>query len=518
MDNTQGRPPFDAGSPTHGFPAFQPGPQPPYPNTDPRFLAPPATPRRGKAPIVLAAILGGIVALVLGLVIGITTNRDEGPSAAAQPLLATGQPGGASSSAAAAPSAVGEAPAPGGGAGFDLRKGGVFLQSNDPNGNEVVAFARSEDGTTHEVGRYKTGGTGSGSFEDTAHGIVLGTPDGEASPQQNLDSAQLLFVVNAGSNTITEFRVDADGLELVKSVPSGGEKPVSLTVSHGHLYALNSGELDDRFVLRFPDQFLDNCTHGEQPTVSGFRISALGDITPIVDSARALSGGQRSGCAQISFTPDGTKLMVTERLASLPQKTPDHGAFVTFDVSSDGTLGAKKVQDSAGTGPFGFSFTKDGTVLVTDQNHADPGKGSASSYTMLSDGTLKAISKAVPNGQSDTCWIEPTADGKLAFASNALGDGTVSSYRIDDTGALTLLHGSATAPNGGEDHLQSGTLDSALSRDSKYFYQLNSHFGYLESFRVNADGTLTFLQQHKVFNVTLPENGGQLPPFGISAF
>jgi 6-phosphogluconolactonase (cycloisomerase 2 family) len=398
----------------------------------------------------------------------------------------------------------------------------VFVQSNDPTKNEVVAFGRNvEKGTLQEIGRYDTGGTGSGSFEDTAEGVVLGTPAGEAGPQHYIDGAQLLFVTNAGSNSVSVFRVNADGLELVDTVPSGGEKPVSITVNQGLLYVLNSGELDDRFILSFEQlQFLDNCTHGDQPTVTGFRIANDGKLTAIEDSTRPLSGGQESGCSQVSFSPDGETLLVSERLSTLPQREPNKGAIVTFAVNDDGTLGAKQVQDTSGVGPFGFGFSPDGTLLVTEQNHAEEQKGAVSSYTLLEDGKLKPISKAVDNQQTDTCWVVTTADGRLAFASSALASGSISSYRVDESGSLTLLEGSATAEPGDakNTHLKNGTTDLSLSRDSKFLYQLNSHFGTMQVFRVNDNGHLSFVEEQKVFDVTLPEDGGQLTPFGIAAF
>jgi 6-phosphogluconolactonase (cycloisomerase 2 family) len=485
---------------TQGFPA-----QPGYQQSGPAFGPPTPPPRRRRRGLViLVTALAAVLALVIGFVVGWGTGPSDGNVESLAGLPVTPNDGGERQAAAAAP---------GGGGPFDLRRGSVFVQSNDPTSNEVVAFARADDGRLSEVGRYKTGGVGSGSFEDSAHGIVLGTPAGEASPQQNLDSAQLLFVSNAGSNSVSVFRVDADGLQLVNTVPSGGEKPVSLTVSRGVLYVLNSGELDDRFVLRFPDQFLDNCTHGGSPAVSGFRVDVAGKLTAIPNSTRPLSGGGRSGCSQVSFTPDGSQLVVTERLASLPQQQPEHGAITIFAVNPDGTLGAKAVRDSAGEGPFGFAFNRDGTLLVTEQAHAERGRGTASSYTMLGDRELKPISKAVPTNATDTCWVVPTNDGRLAFTSNALGGGSLSSYRIDDTGALTLLQGQAT-DKGPKD----GTLDIALSRDSRWLYALNSHFGLLQVYQANSDGTLKFVEEHEVFKVTLPENGGQLDPFGIAAF
>jgi 6-phosphogluconolactonase (cycloisomerase 2 family) len=496
---------------TQSFPAQPPSGPPGFAQQPAANLAAPSRPRRRRRIGVVIGVLAAVVAVVAGFVVGWVVNDSSGGLNSLSIPLA-GQTGTAAGDAGNSFAAAGN-PAAGSGGVFDLRRGAVFVQTNDPTANEVLAFSRSEDGRLHPVGRYKTGGVGSGSFEDSAHGIVLGTTAGETSPQHNLDSAQLLYVANAGSDTISVFRVAADGLQLVSNVPSGGNKPVSLTVNHGLLYALNSGELDDRFVLKFPDQFLDNCTHGDQPSVSGFRIDVEGRLTPIPASTRPLSGGGRSGCAQVSFTPDGSQLVASERLATLPEQPPENGAIDTFAVNPDGTLGAKSVQNTSGAGPFGFSFTKDGTVLFSEQNHTDKGKGTASSYTMLGNGTLKAISKAVPNSGTDTCWIVPTNDGKMAFTSNALGGGSISSYRIEDTGALTLMH-----PQAADGHTKDGTLDIALSHDSRWLYQLNSHFGLLQVFQVNTDGTLKFIEEHKAFNVVLPENGGQLPPFGIAAY
>lgn len=513
--------------PTQGFPAHQPPPP-----GDPRWLAAPPAPRRRRAPVRLAVILGILVALVGGFVVGMVVTDDEPvagqpaddpmaqPAANEEPAPEEGQPAGGEGD-----DATGTGPgsaASGGGSGVDLRKGGVFVQSNDASENEVVALSRAEDGRLTEIGRYDTGGVGSGSFEDTSNAVVLGTAEGEASPQHNLDSANLLFVPNAGSNSISVFRVDAEGLELVDVEPSNGEKPVGITVNDGVLYALNSGELDDRLVVdNDPVTLIDNCTTGELPTVTGFHVSPLGELTAIPNSTRQLSGAQESGCAQVSFTPEGDQLIVTERVASLPGETPDHGAIVAYDVNEDGTLGAKHVTPSSGAGPFGFAFAPDGTLLVSENNLSEVGGSNTSSYTILEDGTMKPISKSVPDEGTDACWVIITNDGRYAFVSNAFGGGSVSTYSIDDTGALELVHASATRIPGEDienDNLTDGTTDPALSRDSRFYYQLNSISGLVQVFQVNDNGSLTFVEQHEVFAPAPPPEGGQLPPFGIAAF
>lgn len=405
----------------------------------------------------------------------------------------------------------------------DLRKGAVFVQSNDVISNEVVAFARSSDGKLREVGRYPTGGVGSGSFEDAAQGLVLGTSEGEASPIQNVDQAELLFAANAGSGTISVFRITEDGLELVNQVPSGGDRPVSLTVNNGLLYVLNSGEVDRRLVLG-PDSLLENCSHGGLPSVSGFRITGAGFLTPIENSRRTLSDRGTSGCAQASFSPDGKTLVVTERIASMAGQSKDKkGVITTFDVRFDGTLGAKRLVDPAGTGPFGFTFLKDGTLVVSEQNGAlaNPGGGSATSYQINADGSLRPVNGSVANGQTDTCWIVVTDDQKLAFAANAFSGGSITSYRVRDDGGLELLHPVASAPDGRDaknDLVPDGITDMALSRNTDFLYQLNSLDGTLWVFRVNGNGLLTHVETHQVFDLEPFGMGGEAAPFGISAW
>lgn len=76
---------------------------------------------------------------------------------------------------------------------------------------------------------------GSGSFEDTINSLVLGTPAGEAAPNNHVEQATMLFATNARSEDITVFRVDADRLTRMSVTPSGGKKPVSVTVSRDAL-------------------------------------------------------------------------------------------------------------------------------------------------------------------------------------------------------------------------------------------------------------------------------------------
>lgn len=505
--------------------AFAPFPGPAAGGTTdpPSWAVPPATKpkrrRRGRS-FLLAAVLIVVVATATAFITAVVTDgSDEPRNTAEQEAPAPEQQ---------APPPAEQANAPqdtsGTGAAGDLSKGAVFVQSNDLEANEVVAFARKGDGKLSEVGRYPTGGTGSGSFEDAAQGLVLGTAEGEASPIQNVDQAEMLFALNAGSSTISVFRVNPDGLELLGQVPSGGKRPVSVTVNNGLLYVLNSGEVDRRLVLGPEDNLLENCSHGDLPSVTGFRITGAGALTPIENSTRELSGRGMSGCSQVSFSPDGNTLIATERIASMAGQTqPRKGVITTFDVRYDGALGTRRLIDPSGVGPFGFNFLKDGTLLTTEQNGAlaNPGGGGAASYKISSDKSLRPVNGTVDNGQTDTCWIVVTDDQKLAFAANAFTGGSITSYRVRDDGGLELLHPVASAPDGKDeqnDKIKDGITDMALSRDTKFLYQLNSLDGSLWVFKVNANGLLSHVETHQVFELEPFGKGGEAAPFGISAW
>lgn len=384
-----------------------------------------------------------------------------------------------------------------GGGEINLRRGAVFSMSNAIQGNVVVAYSRAPDGTLTEAGRFPTDGTGSGGFEDTANGMILGNARGESAPNNLIGASELLFVTNAGSNSITVFRVEKDGLEIVEVQPSGGEKPVSVTVNKGLLYVLHSGELVDGLVP-------PNCTTGMLPSVTGFRVSNDGQLTPIHGSTRELSGDPFSGCSQVSFNPRGDVLVVTERTARIPSQAPgDEGVINTFVVNADGTLGTHRVIDATGEGPFGFTFTKTGALLTTEQfdGPLGPSEGAAAGYTVNSDGTLTPTSPSVRNGGTDTCWLVVSDNGQYGFTTSFFepnnpaapfpesqrNGSRISSYQVSADGALELLEAVAF-------DAQQGASDMSFSRNSQYLYQLNSFRGTINAFAVGSDGSLKLIQ------------------------
>jgi 6-phosphogluconolactonase len=502
---------------TQEFSAYQPPPESQL--GEPRWSVPAPAPARQRRRGRLGLSIGLVVVLVLGLSVALAAFTPVGDwfdgsgNSTAQAVAGTQRYANSPDASANSGSAAAVA---------NLRQGGVFLNTNNAAANEVIALVRGPDGALSEVGRYRTGGTGSATGEDIANGMVLGSANGESSPIHTVDDTTLLFVANAGSDTISVFRVRPDRLELVSEVPSGGEKPVSLTVSHGLLYVLNSGEFDDRLVVG-PNTLLENCTTGQLPSVTGFRVDPDGALTQIPSSTRLLTGTRESGCAQVSFTPDGHTLVVSERIAGKRNKAGiGKGAFVTFQVRQDGTLGTRNVVEPTGSGPFGFTFANDGTLLSTEQYGAMDGLGHVTSYTVNDDGTMTPNQKSIPNGQSDTCWIVLTEDQKLAFSSGPAGGGAITSYRVAKDGTLDVLHPVASAPDGktadaSADHTPNGIIDLTLSRDSKYLYVVGAIDGAIYTFQVEGSGMLSYVGKTHLVDITPFEQGGEGVPLGIAA-
>jgi 6-phosphogluconolactonase (cycloisomerase 2 family) len=143
-----------------------------------------------------------------------------------------------------------------------------------------------------------------------------------------------VLAVNAGSHSISSFRIRRDRLELVHTVPSGGVMPTSIAVRHGLVVVLNAGEPNN---------------------ISGFLLGPRGRLYRIPGFTRPLSAAQ-TGPGQVGFSHDGDTIIVTERGTNL---------ISTFSYD-DYELEGPFITPSAGPTPFGFAVSARNTVLVSE--------------------------------------------------------------------------------------------------------------------------------------------------------
>jgi 6-phosphogluconolactonase len=194
----------------------------------------------------------------------------------------------------------------------------------------------------------------------------------------------------------------------------------------------------------------------------GGRRAPDGTLEAIPGSTRALPGGSAAAPTDVRFSEDGTRLLVTESGTN---------QIDVFEIGDDGLTGDVVTQPSSGIAPFGLRIGEGDLVVVAEAMSA-----AASSYRLDDDGTLDIISASVPNGQAASCWI--SLANRYAYISNTAAS-TLSSYRVADDGTLTLLKAVAVATGAG-----SAPIDSALSRNSKFLYVVDSTLGRVLIFRV----------------------------------
>lgn len=315
--------------------------------------------------------------------------------------------------------------------------GNAYALTNSTSGNAVLMYDRAADGTLTLLGTVPTNGLGTGASLGSQGSLILS------------ENGRRLFAVNAGSNQISVFKVTPGGLVLLDTVASGGSTPISLTVHQNLLYVLNAGT---------------------PANITGFNVNQDGTLAPIAGSTRPLSVAAPAP-AEVSFSPDGSVLVVTEKATS---------RIDTYTVDGNGVAQGPTSYPSSGTTPFGFGFDKRGHAIVSEAM-----TGAVSSYDVGSDGSLNVISASVvATGQHAACWIAVTKNGKYAYTTNA-ASGTITGYRIAQDGSLSLLDANAvTAQTGGS------PVDMDDSVDSHYLYVFNTSQHMINIFQIKSNGSL----------------------------
>ncbi len=314
----------------------------------------------------------------------------------------------------------------------------IYVQTNDAERNEVIAFDRSDDGRLQPLGRYETGGRGTGKPHLPSQSSVALNHDGSR-----------LLATNAGSDEVSVFAVEPDGLRLEATLASGGSAPTSVAVHGDRVYVLNNGS----------------------PNLAGFQLGDRG-LTPVEGSARALGDG--ADPAQVSFSPDGRTLVVTERGTN---------AISSFAVDADGLAEGPTTIASSGATPYGFDFSN-GSVIVTEAFGGAEGKAAASSYA-VSAGGLAPVSASVADTRSEVCWAAATRDGRFVYVTN-FGDGTISSYAVGEGGSIELLQAVAATTRLGE----AGIRDEAITGDGRFLYAIDADAQRVFGWTIADDGKL----------------------------
>jgi len=301
--------------------------------------------------------------------------------------------------------------------------GAAYFLTNEAAGNFVVAASIGNDGKL--TLRQATSSDGSG-----AHGLGGDGPDPlfTQGAVKASSAGGVLATVNAGSNTLTVFAIDAQNptnlVMIGKPIGSGGEFPTSLAFNKAgnRVCALNGGSING---------------------VACFAVDkAKGTVAPIANTVRSLklnqttpATGPAGTASHVVFSEDGSKLV-----ASVKGVPPTPGFFAVWDVAQDGSLSADFEASQPTTGgllPFSMTVIPGkNAILATDAGlgvdifdmSAPPQQGIAAGKST----TLKI------DGQGATCWSSFSPKTGNFYVTD-IGTSLVSEIALDDNLKPTLV-------------------------------------------------------------------------------
>lgn len=330
-------------------------------------------------------------------------------------------------------------------------QGAVFVQTNNPKGNKVIAFRADGKGKLAQVGKYATGGLGAhaiGKFSDTLASTGSLVYDARR---------HLLLGVNAGSDSIYVFTVRGAHLKLSQVLPSGGEFPDSIAIHGDLVYVLNGGGAGSVVGYRFDGRTL----HAMR---SSARSLGLANGNPPQNFFAP---------AEVGFIDNGHKLAVATKLSG--------DDVDIFSVGAHGFLADTPAKTKTQTAmPFAFVTAPHNLLVVAE------GKVShVSTYLIRRDGKLTPIA-TLGDGGIALCWIRAARVPGVEYVTNN-GNFTVSAYRVSHSGQLSLLTKSGIVAK-----TSPGPSDmTTLAHGSLLYVQGGS--GTVDEFRVRSDGTLVHI-------------------------
>ena len=334
----------------------------------------------------------------------------------------------------------------------DLTPGAVFTSTNSVP-NKVLVYNRGADGQLTPAGEVLTGGNGRPAANPPAFtSFPVLDSMGPVNLGDDGDNKSCLFVVNAGSNTVSSFRVKPSGLQLADQENSGGSRPASVTST-----------------TRGPGKFVMYVLNSDNDSASfrGFQVSSSCGLSVLPGSDRLLPS-QTSVPATIRFDEQGKFLTVSERYAPGPAPV-GNGDLVSYPVDSSGLTGAPVVSPSADRTPYGLDYNHQGILSVTNEHVDAPPfpNSTVSTYRQNKDGTLVELDTVSSPGAA--CWNLFSNNGKFLFVTNPAGDlvgtGDVRAYTVDRNGQMTFVNSAGTPFE---------AIDNALSNNSKYLYVLST--------------------------------------------
>ena len=329
--------------------------------------------------------------------------------------------------------------------------GTVYAMTNSGGGNSILIFVRAANGALTSVGSAATGGAGKGSGLGSQGALML-TSD-----------QRWLLAVNAGSNDVTVFSVTPEGLEWRSKTPSGGVMPISLAIHDRLVYVLNAGTpsvsgfrlSSDGTLTSIPGstQLINGAAGPAQVAFTG-----EGELLIVTDKptneiftlqvdddgvAAAPVSHASNGATPFGFAVDQRDHLVVSEAHGGPNGT---SALSSYDVDQEGVL--QLITGSAPTHQGAACW-----VVITQNDKfaftSDTASGVITGFSLSRDGSLtildpQGVSASTGAGSSPTD-LALSENSEFLFSLNP-GSGTIAGWRIGLDGALAFTGTAAGIP------------------------------------------------------------------------
>ena len=403
----------------------------------------------------------------------------------------------------------------------------VYAGTNNTQENGLVAYGRKSDGTLAFIGAYLSGGAGrrlnTGAVDPliSAHSVL------------NVDN-RFVLQVNAGSNTVSSFRINKDfSLTRISVVPSDGFAPDTIVESDGVVYVANVD--NDGVFTGSPDQI---------GNLVAFTLdSATGTLLEIPNSKRQLLGRP----SDVAVSPSGRSLVVSLYNAGsvVISNSAANAEIESFGIPRPGFLTPVPLSTITSTqrnndqnrnlpGAIGIAIRELGgheVVVVTESREwlangqpaplAELQTGSVSTFDLVGLGLLRPISLDVPtssqiatgptNTSTSSCWISFDGDGQTFWVVSA-SSSIISSFQFKEDGSVEEIDSRAATGEPANPDAASplagatGFVDVAETGDSKFLYEVESGAGVVNVYQIVSPASpLNLVQQ---IGTGLPSTGG----------
>jgi hypothetical protein len=396
--------------------------------------------------------------------------------------------------------------------------GYLYTTTNGEGINDVVRLARYDDGS---VGDEKTFSTG---VRGAANHLAPALGDYDAQGQTQIVGNYLL-TANPAVGMVSVFRIDhpTGNLTFVANVESHGKKPVSISATPvvgqpGKYWVAVGNQWDQPTVIyegaklqRLPsDEFLKGDLSKPDPSDKDRSIVLfqLDDATGALTFVRTLDTYPREngGTAQISFSPDGRKLVVStwgipHFLTSNPLLSEMHPSRVYVYDFAGGQVSKRRFFEEKGiAGSVGLEWGPGARTLYVSNFSIVNAKGD-NGLTVLRDGprTVTKIANfptgaTAPKDIDEACWTVLSAKKDMLYVVSYVSN-VITPFKLDPkTGRvlkrMPLVTRAGFAPD-------SDSKDVTISSDGRHMYWLGSFASFsVNLFDIGVDGTPVYKGQY----------------------